>query len=82
VSVTLDLPLETARVRLRLARVVACDQTQVAITEAGSALAVFERLGAAADAGAPPAQPHRGSTSHVGYGRPSPHSPQIAPGTG
>ena len=48
----LGLPLETARVRLRLARVVASDRPQVAIAEAGSALAVFERLGAAGDADA------------------------------
>ncbi len=48
----LDLPYETARVRLELARVVAESQPGLAATEATTALAEFDRLGAAADADA------------------------------
>ena len=48
----LDLPYETARVRLELARVVAESQPGLAATEARTALAEFDRLGAAADADA------------------------------
>jgi DNA-binding CsgD family transcriptional regulator len=48
----LDLPLETARVRLQLARCLMAGNTQVAIIEARSAFSTFERLGAARDADA------------------------------
>jgi len=48
----LDLPLETARVRLELARLLADDRPEPAIAEAKVALAGFERLGATADADA------------------------------
>lgn len=46
----LDLPLETARVRLELARLLADDQPGAAIAEATTALNDLERLGATADA--------------------------------
>ena len=46
----LDLPLETARTRLELARVVARDQPSLAISEARAALSVMDRLGASHDA--------------------------------
>lgn len=48
----LGLPLETARVRLELARLLTDDQPESAIDEAKGALASFERLGATADADA------------------------------
>lgn len=48
----LDLPPEAARARLELARAMASDQPASAVTEARSALAAFERLGAAAAADA------------------------------
>jgi DNA-binding CsgD family transcriptional regulator len=48
----LDLPLETARVRLELARALAIAHPTVAIAEARRALAVFAQLDAAADADA------------------------------
>jgi DNA-binding NarL/FixJ family response regulator len=47
-----NLPLDAARVRLDLARMLAGTQKDLAISEAQQALAVFERLGAAADADA------------------------------
>lgn len=46
----LGLPLETARVRFALARMLAHDHPPMAISEAKVAHAVFERLGASADA--------------------------------
>ncbi len=46
----LDLPLETGRVRLELARLVADENPELAIAEGRGALAVFERLGASIDA--------------------------------
>ena len=46
----LDLPLETGRVRMELARLVSDELPELAISEARSALAVFERLGASTDA--------------------------------
>ncbi|HEV3472302.1 MAG TPA: LuxR C-terminal-related transcriptional regulator [Actinomycetota bacterium] len=46
----LNLPLETARVRLELAAALAKSQPEIAVGEAGTALATFEELGAAADA--------------------------------
>jgi DNA-binding CsgD family transcriptional regulator len=46
----LDLPLETGRVHLELARLVSDERPELAITEGRSALAVFERLGASTDA--------------------------------
>ena len=46
---SLDLPLETARVRLELARLIADDHRDTAVAEAQVALAAFERLGATAD---------------------------------
>jgi DNA-binding CsgD family transcriptional regulator len=48
----LDLPLETARARLELARALAIAHPALAVDEAQRALAVFDRLGAAADADA------------------------------
>jgi DNA-binding CsgD family transcriptional regulator len=48
----LHLPLETARVRLDLARVLVNEHPEVAIAEARSALVTFDRLGAGADADA------------------------------
>jgi DNA-binding CsgD family transcriptional regulator len=48
----LDLPYETATVRLQLARVLAGPNPEMAVAEAQSALGVFERLGAAGDADA------------------------------
>lgn len=48
----LDLPLEAARARLALARVVASRAPDAAAVEARLALATFERLGAARDADA------------------------------
>jgi DNA-binding CsgD family transcriptional regulator len=45
----LDLPLETARVRLELARLMADEHPDSAIAEAQVALGAFERLGATAD---------------------------------
>jgi ATP/maltotriose-dependent transcriptional regulator MalT len=47
-----NLPLETARVRLALARALAQGQSEVAVAEARSALTAFEQLGAASDADA------------------------------
>ena len=47
-----DTPYETARARLALARVRAGEAPEEAVAEAQSALATFERLGAAPDAGA------------------------------
>jgi DNA-binding CsgD family transcriptional regulator len=46
----LDLPLEAARTRLELARVLALAQPALAITEARTALSVLEGLGASRDA--------------------------------
>jgi DNA-binding CsgD family transcriptional regulator len=48
----LGLPLEVARVRLELARLIASGTPDVAAVEAGLALASFEELGAARDADA------------------------------
>jgi DNA-binding CsgD family transcriptional regulator len=48
----LDLPHETALVRLELARVLAAATPELAITEARGALRAFERLGASGDADA------------------------------
>ncbi|MDQ3784717.1 MAG: LuxR C-terminal-related transcriptional regulator [Actinomycetota bacterium] len=48
----LDLPLETARVRLELAAALAKRHPEIAVAEASSALTTFEELGAAADADA------------------------------
>lgn len=48
----LDLPLETGRVRLELARLLAGERPEQAIAEARAALASFERLGATPDADA------------------------------
>jgi DNA-binding CsgD family transcriptional regulator len=48
----LDLPHETAQVRLELARVLAATNPGLAVAEAGAALHAFERLGAAGDADA------------------------------
>lgn len=48
----LDLPLETARIRLELANALAKSQPEIAVAEASSAIAAFEELGAAADADA------------------------------
>jgi DNA-binding NarL/FixJ family response regulator len=48
----LDLPLETARARLDLARALVAGQRSVAIVEGRRALAAFEQLGAARDADA------------------------------
>ncbi len=46
----MDLPLETARVRLELARALAPEFHQLAATEARTALGAFDRLGATRDA--------------------------------
>lgn len=48
----LDLPFETARARLELARALTEDQREVAIEEAQRGLAALDQLGAAADADA------------------------------
>jgi DNA-binding CsgD family transcriptional regulator len=48
----LDRPLDTARVRLELARLIAEPRQKLAVAEATQALATFEQLGAAADANA------------------------------
>jgi DNA-binding CsgD family transcriptional regulator len=48
----LDRPLDTARVRLELARLLAQPRRQLAVAEATQAFATFEQLGAAADANA------------------------------
>jgi DNA-binding CsgD family transcriptional regulator len=48
----LDLPHETAQVRLELARALAAANPELAVAEARSALAVLERLGANGDADA------------------------------
>jgi DNA-binding CsgD family transcriptional regulator len=48
----LDLPYETATVRLQLARVLTAANPELAVAEARSALAVFEELGARGDADA------------------------------
>jgi ATP/maltotriose-dependent transcriptional regulator MalT len=48
----LDLPYETALVRLELARTLAAGHAEMAVAEAGNALGVFERLGASSDADA------------------------------
>jgi DNA-binding NarL/FixJ family response regulator len=50
--VALDRPLDTARARLELARLLAQPRRQVAVAEAGRALSTFEQLGAATDANA------------------------------
>jgi DNA-binding CsgD family transcriptional regulator len=47
---TLRLPLEAARARLELARALADDTRQLAISEARAALTGFDRIGASADA--------------------------------
>jgi len=52
---TAGLPLEEARTRLTLARILADRQRDLASAEATSALTVFERLGARRDADAPAA---------------------------
>jgi ATP/maltotriose-dependent transcriptional regulator MalT len=68
----LDLPLETARVRLELAAALAKRQPEIAAAEAGSALTIFEQLGAAADADAAASllrslgKPGRTGPKHVG----------------
>jgi ATP/maltotriose-dependent transcriptional regulator MalT len=68
----LDLPLETARVRLELAAALAKRQPEIAVAEAGSALTIFEQLGAAADADAAASllrslgKPGRTGPKHVG----------------
>jgi ATP/maltotriose-dependent transcriptional regulator MalT len=49
---SLDLPYESARVRLELAEALAELRPALAVAEASSALAAFEELGAAADADA------------------------------
>jgi ATP/maltotriose-dependent transcriptional regulator MalT len=49
---SLDLPLETARVRFELARVLSEQRQELAVAEARDALSVFDELGAAADADA------------------------------
>ncbi len=49
---SLDLPLETARVRLELAEALAQRDPEVAVAEASSAMTAFEQLGAAPDADA------------------------------
>ncbi|MBO1269616.1 response regulator transcription factor [Arthrobacter sp. PO-11] len=46
----LELPLETARTRLELARVLAQDQPSLAISEARAVLSGLDRLGASHDA--------------------------------
>jgi DNA-binding CsgD family transcriptional regulator len=48
----LDLPHETALVRLELARILASANPELAVAEARGALAAFERLGAGGDADA------------------------------
>jgi DNA-binding CsgD family transcriptional regulator len=48
----LHRPLDTARVRLELARLLVTDRHQLAVAEATQALATFEQLGATADADA------------------------------
>jgi DNA-binding NarL/FixJ family response regulator len=48
----LRLPLEAARAQRELARALAQDKPEAAVTEARLALGAFERLGAAADADA------------------------------
>lgn len=45
----IGLPLEAARARLELARALAPDSPQLAVTEARAALGIFDRLGATAD---------------------------------
>jgi DNA-binding CsgD family transcriptional regulator len=45
-----ELPLEAARTRIDLARALAAEQRALAISEARTALAVFDRLGASTDA--------------------------------
>jgi DNA-binding NarL/FixJ family response regulator len=68
----LDLPHETALVRLELARALAASHPELAVAEAGAALRVFERLGAARDADATAAllrslgAPARTGPKHVG----------------
>jgi ATP/maltotriose-dependent transcriptional regulator MalT len=49
---SLDRPLDTARVRLELARLLAQPRRQLAVAEAAQALSAFEQLGAAADTNA------------------------------
>jgi ATP/maltotriose-dependent transcriptional regulator MalT len=44
-----EMPVELAKARLELARAVASDRPEVAVAEAGAALAAFERLQAARD---------------------------------
>jgi DNA-binding NarL/FixJ family response regulator len=68
----LHRPLDTARVRLELARLLAEPGQQLAIAEATRALATFEQLGAAADANAAAAllrqlgAPHRPGPKNLG----------------
>ncbi|HEX6420108.1 MAG TPA: LuxR C-terminal-related transcriptional regulator [Acidimicrobiales bacterium] len=54
--VQLELPHETARARLALARLLADEHPELAVVEATAALAAFEGLGASADADAAAAQ--------------------------
>jgi probable non-F420 flavinoid oxidoreductase len=68
----LDLPHETALVRLELARALATSHPALAVAEAGGALGAFERLGAARDADATASllrslgAPARTGPKHVG----------------
>jgi len=68
----LDLPHETALVRLELARALAVGHPEMAVAEAGNALSVFEQLGAAGDADATASllrslgAPARTGPKHVG----------------
>jgi DNA-binding CsgD family transcriptional regulator len=68
----LDLPHETALVRLELARALAAGHPELAVAEAGGALRAFERLGAVRDADATAAllrslgAPARTGPKHVG----------------
>jgi DNA-binding CsgD family transcriptional regulator len=68
----LDLPHETALVRLELARALAASHPELAVAEAGGALGAFERLGAARDADAAASllrslgAPARTGPKHVG----------------
>ena len=68
----LGLPLETARVRLELAKALAESHPEIAVAEAGRALSTFEELGATADADGAAAllrslgAPRRTGPKHVG----------------
>jgi DNA-binding CsgD family transcriptional regulator len=68
----LDLPHETALVRLELARALVDGHPEMAVAEAGAALRVFEQLGAARDADATASllrslgAPARTGPKHVG----------------